>query len=296
MALAASIGLLAWTGFGGLILAAPAIVLLVLVVRVSPLIGAIERVRSARQKAIDDAAQVKTNFEAIRDDLSAAADREQRGELSEAEQKRYRAKAETIIKELDDVEAEIDKLTASTDWTIVTQPPPEARAFRSAMSWFDRVPVWPGAVIAILLGVFEILFLPDWPAPIIALATPLVLVATFLWTRQHSLSIPAVAIAVVAVMLLSAAATAVTGRVDAGVVNVSFVNGAGSKDGQYVLLGEADGHLYLNPCATRTVIVASEAEVLRYQLASEQPIPHGPSLWDVITARRQPIIGYRPDC
>src|SRR6266851_2684643 len=184
LALAASVGLLAWTGFWALILSAPAIVLIVLLVRVAPVISAIQRVLPARLRAIEDATKAKASFEAVRADLEAAADRQERGELSAEEEKEYSAKGKAILKQLDSVDTEIDKLTASSDWKVLTEAPPEARVFARAMSWLDRFPSWPAPLLAVLLAFLEILFLPDWPGPLIAQATLVAMFAAFMWTRQ----------------------------------------------------------------------------------------------------------------
>src|SRR5689334_297310 len=62
LALATSIGGLAWTGAGGLYLSAPAILLALLLIRVELVVSAFRRLSSVNQKLADDWGKFKSNY------------------------------------------------------------------------------------------------------------------------------------------------------------------------------------------------------------------------------------------
>ncbi len=188
-------------------------------------------------------------------------------------------------------------IAAHRGWMSGQRPPalaPSARLLKW-LKWSARA---YRASFAIAVIVIALTF--PWPAGVFLVAAGAGGGMAIGWLNVcRRLTIYTVALLVVLVGIANAAGAGLEGNGVGDELNMYyFASKAGlPADGRYVVLGQADGVLYLQSCgANKELLAVNNQDVARLTPTQVPDVVVTPSLVDIVIRHRSSRIGYHPNC
>ncbi len=117
------------------------------------------------------------------------------------------------------------------------------------------------------------------------------------WTARRELTFYRIAF----VVLVGGVATAVGAGINGLAVgdqvnNYTFVSSAALADGEYALVGESDGFVYLESCHRHGIVGIRQQDIMEFSEAKPTNVQSWTNLFQIMFRGASPKFGYRPGC
>jgi hypothetical protein len=166
-----------------------------------------------------------------------------------------------------------------------------------APRYVHRVPTPMALVIGGLLLAAAAALLP-WPGGFVGmLGAGAASYMLGFWAARQELTFYRLASVVFLAAIASALGAGINGvAVGEQVNSYRFASTAALTDGNYALVGESDGFVYLESCERRGIVGVSQQDIVEFSAVKTSNAWPSDSLYEIIFRGTSPKIGYRPEC